>query len=477
MRSLQGRSGPRAAAGVVATCLLLCVQACGGSSGSTAASSSSAGSAAAPATSGAAPTSAAAVVATSKASTAPATVAATSGAATSAAAAAEPGTDDGSKLTLWTRAPLEKQAKLLVAAYNASHKNQVALTIVPNDDYVAKVGAAAGGGGLPDLFAADIVYVPNWVKQGLFQDLTSQINALPFKDQINKGHLSAGTLDGKEHVLPFVLDLSMLFWNKALFTAAGLDPDKAPATLAEYAKDAAAIQALKKPGVYGTATGLNCGGCLVFTWFPSVWAAGDQVLNADGTKSLLASATAKSVLSTWHTMWAAGDVLPSSKEETGPTWTAGFAGGKVGLMFYPATLLSSITFPVGVAGIPGPTGGASTFVGGDGIGVSKDSKHAAQAWNFLAWMMSDAAQVEVLAKDHDIVSRGDLANNKYALADPRVVTVNQVAAKGETPVALNFQQAFNAQNSPWLTLVRNAVLNGSNTVDKDNSGIDDVLGQ
>ena len=40
--------------------------------------------------------------------------------------------------------------------------------------------------------------------------------------------------------------------------------------------------------------------------------------------------------------YAAGDVLPSSKEETGPTWTAGFAGGKVGLMFYPATLLSFV---------------------------------------------------------------------------------------------------------------------------------------
>src|SRR4029079_14768828 len=88
------------------------------------------------------------------------------------------GTDDGAKLTLWTRAPLEKQAKLLVAAYNASHKNQVALTVVPNDDYVAKVGAAAGANGLPDLFAADIVYVPNWVKAGLFKDLNGQINRM-----------------------------------------------------------------------------------------------------------------------------------------------------------------------------------------------------------------------------------------------------------------------------------------------------------
>src|SRR6478752_1881209 len=196
------------------------------------------------------------------------------------------GTDDGTSLTLWTRAPLEKQAKLLVEAYNESHENQVELTVVPNDDYVAKVGAAAGSDGLPDLFAADIVYVPNWVKQGLFQDISKQVDGLPFKDSINKGHLKAGTADGKEHVLPFVLDLSMMFWNKELFTEAGLDPDKAPANLEEYAEAAKKVQALNKPDTYGTATGLACGGCLVFTWFPSVWADGDQVMNSEGTEAL-----------------------------------------------------------------------------------------------------------------------------------------------------------------------------------------------
>ena len=394
-----------------------------------------------------------------------------------AAAAGPNGVDDGSELTLWTRAPLEKQAKLLVDAYNTSHQNKVKLTVVPNDDYVAKVGAAAGAGGLPDLFAADIVYVPNWVNQGLFQDISANIDGLGFKDSINKGHLAAGTVDGKAHVLPFVLDLSMMFWNKKLFKDAGLDPEKAPATLEEYATAAKKVQALKKDGVYGTATGLNCGGCLVFTWFPSIWAGGGEVLSKDGTESKLGDPVAQKVYSTWRDLWKSGAVLPSSAGETGPTWTAAFTEGKVGLMLYPATLLSSTPFDVGVAGIPGPGGGASTFVGGDGIGVSKDSKKAAQAWNFLSWMMSDAAQVEVLAKNKDVVSRSDLANNKYSAADPRLVTINEVAGKGGTPVAMNFQQAFNAPSSPWLTLVRDQVLNAGGDPQKDNGEITAVLKQ
>ena len=397
------------------------------------------------------------------------------GSSTPLADAGPEGIDDGTELTLWTRAPLEKQAKLLVEAYNNSHENQVKLTVVPNDDYVAKVGAAAGSGGLPDLFAADIVYVPNWVEQGLFQDLSANIDQLSYKDEINPGHLAAGTSGGKEHVVPFVLDLSMLFWNKELYKEAGLDPEVGPTTLAEFAEDAKAVQALNKPDTYGTATGLNCGGCLVFTWFPSVWADGEQVMNEDGTESLLAEDGAKEIYSTWADLWESGAVLPSSKDEAGPTWTAGFTEGKVGVMPYPATLLSSTPFDVGVSGIPGPNGGDSTFVGGDGIGVSKDSKKAAQAWNFLSWLMSEDAQVGVLAKNSDVVSRADFAENEYSSKDPRLVTINQVAAKGDTPYSLNFQEAFNSPTSPWLTLVRSAVLDGTDSVDEDNDAITDVL--
>ena len=59
----------------------------------------------------------------------------------------------------------------------------------------------------------------------------------------------------------------------------------------------------------------------------------------------------------------------------------------------------------------------------------------------------------------------------------RLVTINEVAANGDTPVALNFQQAFNAPGSPWLTLVRNAVLQGTDTLDADNDAITEILQQ
>ncbi|KUL27865.1 sugar ABC transporter substrate-binding protein [Actinoplanes awajinensis subsp. mycoplanecinus] len=399
----------------------------------------------------------------------------------SAGPATAEGTDDGAQLSLWTRAPLELQAKALVTAYNASHKNQVSLTIVPNDDYVAKVGAAAGSGDLPDLFAADIVYVPNWTKAGLFADLTDRIKLLPYADKINQGHLAAGTYENKQYVLPFVLDLSVIFYNKKLYKEAGLDPEKGPATLDEFKQQALAVQKLGKPGVHGTYFGGNCGGCNVFTWFPMVWASGAEVMNAEGTSSLLDGPAAQQVYRTWRELQDGGAIAPGSKDETGATWVAAFQEGKIGVMPYPATLLktASKTVDVGVVPIPGATGGASTFVGGDGIGVSKDSKKADQACNFLSWLTSEAAQVDVLAANDSTVARTDLADNKYAAKDPRVATINKVAAspQSKTPFAVNFQQAFNAPGSPWVTLLRNQVYGDAGALAKDNAAVTDVLGQ
>ena len=120
---------------------------------------------------------------------------------------------------------------------------------------------------------------------------------------------------------------------------------------------------------------------------------------------------------------------------------------------------------VGVTPIAGVDGGQSTFVGGDSIGVSKDSQAVDQAWNFLAWLLSDEAQVEVIAKGGNVVARTDLADNQYSSADPRLVTFNEIAGQGVTPFALNFGQTFNDPQGPWLAMARNAIF-GDGTHDR-----------
>ncbi|MFF7534153.1 ABC transporter substrate-binding protein [Streptomyces bobili] len=382
------------------------------------------------------------------------------------------GVDDGATLTMWTRAATRPQSEALVKAYNAGHKNKIELTVVPTDDYQAKVGAAAGSKDLPDLFASDVVFVPNYTSNGLFADLTDRVDALPFAEKLAQSHIKAGTYEDKKYVVPHTLDLSVLFYNKDLYRKAKLDPDKPPTSLSEWDRQARAVDALGGD-VNGTFFGGNCGGCGVFTWWPSIWAAGDDVLNKEGTEAELSSDTARKVYDTYRG-WVKDDIVaPGAREETGTTWTGVFPEGKVGVMPMPSTSLGLMphSLDLGVAPIPGPDGGRSTFVGGDAIGISATSRSADQAWNFLAWSLGDEAQVEVVAAHKDVVARTDLASNKYSKADPRLVTINELVADGRTPYALKFGQTFNDPNGPWLKLMRDAVFGDGSSIDKDNDAV------
>ncbi len=406
--------------------------------------------------------------------------AAPSGSAAAAGAIPEQGADDGSTITMWSRAATETRVQSQVDEYNATHKNKVELRLVPTDEYVSVVGTAATANELPDLFSADVVFMPNWTSAGLFADLTDRINNLPGIENVGAAHIDASTWEGKKYGLPFIIDLSVWMYNKDLFTQAGLDPETPPTNLKEFADAARAVQALNIDGTYGTYFGGACGGCNVFTWWPIIWAGGGDVMNADGTESLLNSADAKEIYKTFNALWDEGAINPESQQEAGPTWTQPFPAGKVGIMPMPASLQESEGMPLdnlGVTAIAGVNDGESTFVGGDSIGMSKDAKNPEAAWNFITWMLGDHNQVEVVAKGGNVVARTDLADNQYSSADPRLVLFNTIAGKGKTPLAKNFNAAFNDPQSPWIQLFRAAVFDDADdaTIDQLNTGITTVL--
>ncbi|GAA3022668.1 sugar ABC transporter substrate-binding protein [Streptosporangium longisporum] len=398
------------------------------------------------------------------------------GSGKAAPASAEPVT-----ITMWTRAATQAQSERLVKAYNSGHRNQVKLTVVPTDNYQPRIAAAAGAKQLPDVFAADVIFVPNYTSQGLFLDITDRIAALPYKDSLAPSHMKLGTQEGRRYTLPHTLDLSVWFWNKDLYEKAGLDPEKGPATLKEFAEHATTIdEKLGKDGkVHGTFFGGNCGGCYVFTFWPSVWAAGGQVMNPEGTVSLSDRSPMTDVFAIYKGLHEAGVTGPTTKEEQGPTWTGFFPKGEIGVMPMPSTTLGSMPagMKVGVAPIAGPDGGESTFVGGDSVGISSTTKNADAAWEFLSWTVSDEAQVEVMAKNKDVLARTDLSNNTYSSADPRVVLINSMVAKGQTPYAPRFGQTFNDPQGPWLRLAREALFGDPGNVTRLNAEITKSLQQ
>ncbi|MGW3348787.1 ABC transporter substrate-binding protein [Nonomuraea rubra] len=372
--------------------------------------------------------------------------------------------DSGARLTMWVRNTAGESAKKLVALYNKSHRNQIKLTVIPAETFQQKVGAAAGARQLPDLLGADVVYSPNYVKQGIFQDITQAATSLPSKDNLSQAHQQVATRDGKIYGLPLLVDSSLMIYNKDLFAKAGLDPDKPPADFDGIYEAAKAVRALGGK-TYGFYFPGNCSGCLAYTMMPSAAAAKTPVLSQDGTKARLDSPALTSLAELYRKMYAEGLVPSGAKSDDGTTWTTAFMAGQIGMVpigtFAFPDLATKARFAWGVAPFTAPDGGANaTFVGGDVIGVTRGSEHYAQAVDFLTWSVTDEPQLEVWAKDGHLTPRFDLAGNKYTQNNPARVAAVEGLRDGFTPSALPYGEIFNSQTGPWLQGLRGYIFNG-----------------
>ena len=332
--------------------------------------------------------------------------------------------DDDVTLTMWSRSATEAYSAALVDAFNEQSDGvTVELTIIPNDNFDQRLGAAAGANQLPDLLSADVVLAPNYTAQGIYVDITDRLDGLEFTDDLAQAHLVAASLDGARYAVPHKVDSSFMFYNKDLFEQAGLDPEDPPLSYDDIYAAAAAVDALGDD-VHGFYIGGNCGGCFAYTTFGNGVAAGEAPVSDDGLTANIDNDAYSDLFALYKRMVDDGLMPDSALTEDGSTWQELFVQGKVGLWpngsYSIPRLASDADFEWGYAPLTDASGAEQgTFVGGDVLGITASSKHADAAWEFIEWTLSEEAQVEIVAKAGDLPVRTDLADNEYTAAAPR----------------------------------------------------------
>ena len=381
------------------------------------------------------------------------------------ALAASAGIASAQELSLWARARTEAYVRPLVEAWNARQAQKIALNIIPNEQFLPKLGAAIAGGAAPDIMSIDLIFVPALAREDQLTDLTKQIGELPTRATLSQSHLRLAGFNGKTYALPFSAEGSFLVYNRALFKRAGLDPDKPPQSFAGIREAAQKITALGDDH-YGFYFPGGCAGCNVFTVLPLIWAAGGDVLTPDGSKPTLDSAPVRQALGLYRDLWNAKLVPQAARADGGQNWTGAFASGKVGMFSTGAFAIAALKklnpdLDFGVTYLPGAEPGKwSSFAGGDSIGIPRGSRNVAAAWEFIRWTTTDEVQVELLAKNGSIPVRGDLADNTYSRQDPRLVTAAKAMAAGRTPYSFAYNELFNSPQGPFLQMLQRAVFEG-----------------
>ena len=287
------------------------------------------------------------------------------------------------ELTVWdwksgdpAAAPYFEKAK---AIFEAAHPGvTVNFVMQPNDQYYTLLGTALGSEGGPDLFLLN----------GGAQAKARFANALKLDDKIGemKGQL-AGLPEFSDatgiYALPLTIQGFPVYYNKAVYADAGLDPNAAPKSWDDLTKVCAAI--IAKGAVPCIALGNKEGFGMEF-WFSSIaaslWTPDEQAAFAAGTLPY-SSPQVKAVLQSWVDANAAG-WFPKGANSTAKFMDEyeGFQRGEsantIGLISDVAHWKDFEGFlgaeNVGVFMLPAPGGAAAKLPASGGIGYAVNAK-------------------------------------------------------------------------------------------------------
>ncbi|PWI17917.1 ABC transporter substrate-binding protein [Streptomyces sp. Act143] len=109
----------------------------------------------------------------------------------------------------------------------------------PAEGYADKLSAQAAGGTLPDVVNVSPDLAAPLAKAGLAMDLDKDKAAAKYKGEYLPGAWASSQMPGLSgtYAFPWYLNTGPLFYNKALFKEAGLNPDQPPKTYAELFTD------------------------------------------------------------------------------------------------------------------------------------------------------------------------------------------------------------------------------------------------
>jgi sn-glycerol 3-phosphate transport system substrate-binding protein len=292
------------------------------------------------------------------------------------------------ELEFWTMlgGDLGERVKEMIADYNAS-QDLVTINEVNMGDYeplLEKQLAAVVAGNLPPVTLIDYKTVPFFAREGILEPIANWASEEDMNDFMPE-LLSDLTYDGVVYALPFNRSYQGLYYNKDIFRAAGLDPEKPPTTWEEYTQYVDQINAM----------GTDVKGTYVFRRSHEFFLSFGEMISNDECNVTVNSdkgVEALQFLSDLH--YKHEGVVPANL--SGPFAQAAieFIQGKVafysGSIGIQPTVAKTVDFDYGFTLLPAGPGGQAWLGGGGNIAIpaSGTPEQKAAAWDFVKWVTS-----------------------------------------------------------------------------------------
>ncbi len=312
------------------------------------------------------------------------------------------------KVTYWNMHGRAQFEEALVEQFNAEHPT-IHVELIPVPGNLANSShliAAEVSGELPDVIYFDRALVTDLKLTGILKDLTPYIEATGWNLEKEWFPATLGTVThrGRYYGLPRDgFPMSILAWNKKLFSESGLDPNAPPVSMDEMPTlhrrllrtnpDGVAEQLAFVPwlgvGTYGLVQSL--------LWGSNWWDAEDHRVIVDGERNV--------EMMQWLGSWAQ-DLQPLM----GRSWgVADLTNHKLAMSMVTSgnviqySDLGWSTDDIGFAPYPAAPGDAESrlYMAGEGFVIPERAKHPDEAWTFITWMM-EAEQAATFAKESGV---------------------------------------------------------------------------
>src|SRR5436190_3597450 len=278
-----------------------------------------------------------------------------------------------------------------------------------NQAYVDAVVTASVAGNLPDMLYAQGPQIQGFIRNGIVRPLDDFVakdktfDAKDFPDVALKVYQASG----KQYAIPYDHGPHVLWFNKTLFDKEGVKPPDATWTMDDLVE--AARRLTKIPdGQWGSNFSPSGSYTMQATWL-GPW--GGKFLNDDETEIYVDSKEAIEALEFWYDLRTKRHLSPLPGESV--DWYQGkLAMKNTGPWDYRGYLANKPDFVADIADWPkGPKGRAASSMG-SGYPISSQSKHAEDAWLWLAEYLGKDENRSVLSQ---FVKTGKGTPSRYSL--------------------------------------------------------------
>ncbi len=298
---------------------------------------------------------------------------------------------------MWGDPPEIAVWEAIVAEFEKANPDiKVKVEVSDWDSYWDKLRVTTVGGTPPDVFAMDAPIYPDWQSRGSLLDLTPYLAEAPETlTGVYPGPLAAYQLADGTFGLPRDFQTIVLFYNKAMFDAAGVaypDDSWTLDTLREAAKKLTIDRdGDGRPDQWGLSTELWD---MEPMWAPVVYGYGGAPISDDHKKTLLADGPAADA---WKYLgdFRLEDGSIMSQEDLESYGSDGFLAGVAAMTFsghWVVPAYSDLAFDWDVAPFPAGPASRATLVNSAGIVISSKTAHPDEAWKFVQFVISEEGQ-------------------------------------------------------------------------------------